>query len=936
VHTSQYHLSWKKRVFDVCLSGLGLIFLSPVLLIIAIGVLLTSGSPIFFRQKRAGFQKNMFLMYKFRTMKLNADAMKKNLIKKNEAPWPMFKIENDPRFTPIGKFLSNTGLDELPQLFHVFLGQMSLIGPRPLPIDEALKLPQSWDFRYKVRPGILSRWAIAPDRYTSLEYWRNLEKKDVIEGTFIEDSRLILHAVAFLIRKNLRFFLQNQKIDWGNKPNQSLFAGAFFSFLFLLSFFLTETNYLIFIFLFITTFYSAYLLYFCTSKKNQISNIDTYIIFFTSFFFLSILVVNYFFHPSYSTIYHYLQLSIGAMTFSFFAIKNLFSSKTLKYFLLITTFPSISIFGLNVFLLLFSNFTASFPALTLLTSVYGHNHIYIYYLYCISITLSFFKKKFNFFYIITLISTLGVIISFSRVGTILLILILIFHYAHYRSKNILYFIVPAVVGSIFVLGSSLFFSYSHTSCQFSLFQKQLCKNYLTEIRPTYWKQAIQGIQEHPLIGNGSGSFEYKSLQYRKNSSDYSAFPHNDYLQLLFEFGILGIFPLIFFSLFIIYSLCLFKKSDFFTQSMFFLTYIYFFDSAMNFNWNISVLLVIECMIFGISISHLPRHYLSRTKIQRIFFVFSWYCLLLPTLFFCIRYAVAELFFIDNPSSYFTLYPYSKINVEKGLINRSFSTNDLRSILLKYQNSKSIYQTVSSQLNIDKYDMYSHLLSLDPLDIEIRCELISYAVRMNQYQIVEEQLKIFFDLTQVKGLKSTSPCSVDLTQKVMFYVNDLSTSNAQSALLITKLVYTAEPWTVNKVKSIFLLSPEKFPRKLVIEILQIKNLDPLWSYEKTLSPWLIDQVIYSMSKPDQELFEQSSAYLLKEYPWKRWDLWHEAKNVYLDKPNEQSLKYLGRFPQIFKQTLLQIDKSYPQDPQYVIDIETWENEVGFLTEPKKKG
>ena len=107
-------------------------------------------------------------------MKNEADLHKKNLSKLNEAPFPMFKIAKDPRYVGIGRLLSRSGLDELPQLINILRGEMSFIGPRPLPLAEAAELSTAWNFRYRVRPGILSEWAVSEKRHTSLAHWRNL------------------------------------------------------------------------------------------------------------------------------------------------------------------------------------------------------------------------------------------------------------------------------------------------------------------------------------------------------------------------------------------------------------------------------------------------------------------------------------------------------------------------------------------------------------------------------------------------------------------------------------------------------------------------------------------------------------------------------------------------------------------------------------------
>ena len=222
MHSASYHFSWQKRAFDVLISLALIVTLFPVFCGIMLCILATSGYPVLFWQERLGHQKKPFKMLKFRTMQLDAEQAKAKLAKHNEAPWPMFKMRNDPRFTKFGWFLSRTGLDEIPQFFHVLTGKMSLIGPRPLPTKEANKLPSSWNFRYRVKPGILSEWAVAHDRYASLERWRALERKTIKSGSLKNDALLIIRAFSFLYKGNFLSFIHKPQVSLsGSLPRVS-------------------------------------------------------------------------------------------------------------------------------------------------------------------------------------------------------------------------------------------------------------------------------------------------------------------------------------------------------------------------------------------------------------------------------------------------------------------------------------------------------------------------------------------------------------------------------------------------------------------------------------------------------------------------------------------------------------------------------------------
>lgn len=158
-------LIYKTAVVVICLAVL------PLSAAIGILVWFDSGRPVIFKQKRIGYKGRKFIIYKFRTMVRKAESLKSKYKRLNEAHGPVFKIYNDPRYTRIGKFLSHTGLDELPQLWNVVKGDMAFIGPRPLPVAEGGKLKPWMKERYNVKPGIISPWIFLGYHNTPFEKW---------------------------------------------------------------------------------------------------------------------------------------------------------------------------------------------------------------------------------------------------------------------------------------------------------------------------------------------------------------------------------------------------------------------------------------------------------------------------------------------------------------------------------------------------------------------------------------------------------------------------------------------------------------------------------------------------------------------------------------------------------------------------------------------
>ena len=149
-----------KRLFDFFVAFLGSIFLLPIFVVIAILVKTDTPGPVFYRSERYGRKGRIFNMYKFRSMVQDADKLLKQILHKNEADGPIFKMKEDPRVTPLGKFLRRYSLDELPQIFNVLKGDMSFVGPRPLPIDQIEKQDLRQLARLEVRPGITGLWQI--------------------------------------------------------------------------------------------------------------------------------------------------------------------------------------------------------------------------------------------------------------------------------------------------------------------------------------------------------------------------------------------------------------------------------------------------------------------------------------------------------------------------------------------------------------------------------------------------------------------------------------------------------------------------------------------------------------------------------------------------------------------------------------------------------
>lgn len=187
-----------KRTLDFMGSFLGLVILSPILLIVAILIKLESKGPAIFSQSRIGLNGKEFKMYKFRSMVQNAEELKEKLAKQNEMSGPMFKMKNDPRVTKVGKFIRKTSIDELPQLLNILKGDMTLVGPRPSLPREVEKF-ESWMLkRLEVKPGLTCYWQVSGRNNIDFYEWMKLDLKYVNDMNFWLDIKLIFKTVGVL------------------------------------------------------------------------------------------------------------------------------------------------------------------------------------------------------------------------------------------------------------------------------------------------------------------------------------------------------------------------------------------------------------------------------------------------------------------------------------------------------------------------------------------------------------------------------------------------------------------------------------------------------------------------------------------------------------------------------------------------------------------
>jgi lipopolysaccharide/colanic/teichoic acid biosynthesis glycosyltransferase len=194
-----------KRLVDVIGACLGIVILSPVLGAVALAILVTDGRPVLFRQPRAGLKGRPFSIAKFRTMRVGADGERAALRARNEITGQAaFKLTDDPRVTRLGHVLRKTSLDELPQLWNVIRGDMSLVGPRPHPFDDVAGYEPWHTERLDMQPGITGQWQISARRSSDFDEWVRLDLEYIDNWSLRTDLAILLKTIPALLRSEGR------------------------------------------------------------------------------------------------------------------------------------------------------------------------------------------------------------------------------------------------------------------------------------------------------------------------------------------------------------------------------------------------------------------------------------------------------------------------------------------------------------------------------------------------------------------------------------------------------------------------------------------------------------------------------------------------------------------------------------------------------------
>lgn len=188
-----------KRAFDIFASIVGLIVLLPLFIITSVAIFIDDPGPVLFLQERNGLDGKVFKMLKFRSMYRDAPEKRFELEKYNKLDGPAFKMNDDPRITRVGKIIRKTSIDELPQLINIFMGQMSFVGPRPLPTYETALLNEQQRQRMFVKPGLVCYWQVCGRNDIPFDEWMKMDYRYINEASMLIDLKLLCKAVPAVL-----------------------------------------------------------------------------------------------------------------------------------------------------------------------------------------------------------------------------------------------------------------------------------------------------------------------------------------------------------------------------------------------------------------------------------------------------------------------------------------------------------------------------------------------------------------------------------------------------------------------------------------------------------------------------------------------------------------------------------------------------------------
>lgn len=641
---------------------------------------------------------------------------------------------------------------------------------------------------------------------------------------------------------------------------QLFFFTLFFSACYFLLLFLTEGFYSLWITPALLLLYGVTAWYLLFKEKTTVRQLDTRVAIGGAVVLLILLALTPWSLSMPASISRWTTLALGGITFLFF-----FTTPILQKLSLRTLFTSMIVLHalfvlLALFVFVIPGLGDFLPSENLLSFTVGHNHSYILYLISLPLCLYFStqSKRSWVWLLLGGVFIFGIILSFSRVGLFLLLIELIYFVVvhlhgqrlallkHLRTLALLCSILVMIYGGLlFLLSFFPQLSYG-TNCIVPFWKAQFCKNFGAESRPHYWQQALQGIKTSPILGTGGGTFSILSFRYRQHQDEYSAYPHNEYLQLIVEYGVAGWLIVAAIAISLRFMWQRWHQVSDLARLLIFLSTVTAFDSLFNFNWSFVGIFVLESLLWAVTLKTIHLELASKTKKSsspRLIFL-ALLSVGVPLCWLSARFLSAELLLNQRDEEYLRRFPYISGRAERAYFDSQTSSGTKEMIEDLYRNNETLAWLAASRAVSPhtQRDLYQRYLELNPMNHEARVRLMIAATQTNDPKIVLTQLNWLLDFYSVTEKHTIRDIEPQYLERLINYANSLSAENSATAVDVTLLAYQFEPWRINEVQTIFLLQPQKFPQQDVAKLLDSLAPYRLQFYLSSLNPWTWEKML----------------------------------------------------------------------------------------------
>lgn len=450
---------------------------------------------------------------------------------------------------------------------------------------------------------------------------------------------------------------------------------------------------------------------------------------------------------------------------------------------------------------------------------------------------------------------------------------------------------------------------------------------------TYWKEALQGIAASPWLGTGGNTFDTVSLRYRPSINAFSVYPHNEYLQLVVEYGVIGLFIVCLYLGGLIYGLTRWKHLSRQTKLFLLISWILAVDAVLNFNWNFTGLLLAILLILALYLSGLLQDIRAKTKLLQLRVLLLPFTLIaLPLFGLSVLFISSELLRPQLPYLSATLFPF-QLQTALHLVLQSETPAPLREQLrLLYAKDATVLQLDADQeVDLQKqYAKYLRLEQLDPQNERVRLRVLALAIETHDPKKVLQTVLWLRNI--FRGSNSYTLRTIDdhYLEKIIVYSNQLAASDPQLASEIAILAYQIEPWRVNELQTYFLLNPDHYSDDLVLQVLHAQTPYTLWSYLPSLNSWTWEKMRVAGENDQWNDFLLYTKVLLLYSDWDPRVIWtyqSELIRIKVDhlSPTEKSSAQRRQLLSVWQESLETIQK-FGKVGDTPIDTTGWDRQL----------